>query len=414
MTDIAGHGAERRVRHGLNLDKAAIRYTWAVAIVAAAVVIAFLIELATSRFLTFPFYAAVVAGAWLGTGPGCVSLILSALVVEDVWTPPLFNLRIDSGELPSFLAFLLFALMSLAWSAQRRRAQGVLEATIQVRTGDLLRTNAALQVEITEREAAEAERRRTEVALRDAEAELARTLRLATVAELAATIAHEVNQPLAAIVANGAACERSLTQEPPLLDNAREAAGCIVADGHRAADVIARIRALFSKEAAEWQVIDLNAIVHDVVGLARGAIDRQRVDLRLDLARSPPLVLGDRVQLQQVLVNLVTNALESMGGLEGRPPVLTIRSAIERDEAIVTVTDSGHGIAPDELPHVFDSFYTTKPSGIGVGLAISRSIIEAHGGAVSAAPGELYGARFGFALPMATEPQRSAGERTTP
>jgi signal transduction histidine kinase len=118
--------------------------------------------------------------------------------------------------------------------------------------------------------------------------------------------------------------------------------------------------------------------------------------------------------LQQVLVNLVTNALESMGGLEGRPPVLTIRSAIERDEAIVTVTDSGHGIAPDELPHVFDSFYTTKPSGIGVGLAISRSIIEAHGGAVSAAPGELYGARFGFALPMATEPQRSAGERTTP
>ena len=182
-----------------------VPYGLTVAFVAAAIAAAALIQLITGRFLTFPFYAAVVASAWLGFGPGLVSLVLSTVVVEDIWTPPLFNWHISLAELPSFIAFVLCAVMSLAWSSQRHRAQRALETTVQQRTADLVRANAALQVEIAEREAAEQERMRTESALRAAEAELARTLRLATVAELAAAIAHEINQPLAAIVANGAA-----------------------------------------------------------------------------------------------------------------------------------------------------------------------------------------------------------------
>jgi signal transduction histidine kinase len=392
---------ERGGRGRVWADTAFARYGLAVVFVMGAIAGAVLIEIITGRFVTFPFYAAVVAGAWLGIGPGCLSLLLSSLVVEDVWTPPLFNLRIDLAELPSFIAFVLFALMCLAWSSQRRRAHRVLEATVRERTSDLVRTNAALQIEIAERTAAEEERRRTERALRDAEAELARTLRLATVAELAATIAHEINQPLAAIVANGAACSRSLAQQPPLLDTAREAAGCIVADGHRAGDVIARIRSLFNKEAPKWRPLDINDVIREVVRLSRSAIDRQRIALQLDLAPSPPLVMGDRVQLQQVLVNLVTNALEAMAELGDRPSQLMIRSRAERGEAAVSVEDSGRGLDLEQEAHLFDSFYTTKPDGIGVGLAISRSIIEAHGGSMSAKPGERHGARFGFTLPLA-------------
>jgi C4-dicarboxylate-specific signal transduction histidine kinase len=245
------------------------------------------------------------------------------------------------------------------------------------------------------------ERKRTEQALRDAESELARTLRLATVAELAAAIAHEINQPLAAITANGGACLRSLTHRPPMLDTARDAAGCIVADGHRAADVIARIRALFNKEEPNQQLLKVNDIVRHVLDLSRGAIDRQRVVARAELATPSLLVMGDAVQLQQVMVNLVTNALEAMTGIADRPLLLTIRSKVEAGEATVTVEDCGRGLDREQISRMFDSFYTTKPNGIGVGLAISRSIIEAHGGTLWASPGLLHGARVGFTLPLA-------------
>jgi PAS domain S-box-containing protein len=495
----------------------------AIGFVAAAIAAAFLVECLIGKFFNFPFYAAVVASAWLGTGPGCLSFILATLAVEDIWTPPLFNLRFDAAEIPGFIAFVCFALLCLAWSSQRSRAQRALEATVQQRTADLLRTNAALQVEITEREAAEeelrhsetllaqgqklsrtaswllqlpegqmqwsaqlfdilgldrasqtpsyglftermhpddrrrlaqaveraieensdfscearivipggptkyvqavgevrrgaargvefigtimdlTERKRTEQALRDAESELGRTLRLATVAELAAAIAHEINQPLAAITANGSACLRSLAHWPPMLDNARDAAGCIVADGHRAGDVIARIRALFNKEEPNQLLLDVNDIVQHVLDLSRGAIDQHRVVARTELATSPLLVMGDPVQLQQVIVNLVTNALEAMIGIADRPRQLTIRSEVERGAAVVlTIEDSGRGLDLDQMSRIFDSFYTTKPDGIGVGLAISRSIIEAHGGALWASAAMRCGARVGFTLPLAT------------
>jgi signal transduction histidine kinase len=393
----------------------AMRYGLTLLLVAAAYATALLLEAETGKFAAFPFYAAVVAGAWLGIGPGLLCLVLSAVAAADFWTPGRYSINIATIESPSFLAFVVFALMSLAWSMQRRRAENALEATVQQRTAELVRANAALKAEIAERSAAER-------ALRDAEAELAGTLRLAAMAELAATIAHEINQPLAAITANGSACLRSLQRDPPLLDTAREAAGCIVADGHRAGDVIARIRALFNKGPQQRQAINLNEIVDAVLALMRDAIERQRVAVRLEPAIPPPLVAADPVQLQQVLVNLVTNALEAMQAVPEGGRLLTIRTRTLDETAAVSVEDTGVGIDPERVGHIFDSFYTTKAGGIGVGLAISRSIIEAHGGSMWAAPGTPApgtpapgtptGAVVGFDLPLAVPQDQTADDRT--
>jgi signal transduction histidine kinase len=249
------------------------------------------------------------------------------------------------------------------------------------------------------------DRKRTEQALHDAEAELARTLRLATMAELTASIAHEINQPLAAIVVNASACVRFLARRPAAVANAREAASCVVSDGHRAGDVIARIRSLFAKQKPDQQRVNINEILQRVLNFLHGAMEQQRVIVRTEFAKAPLLVIGDPVQLQQVVVNLVTNAVEALSGISGRPRRLTIRSAIERGQSpeavVVTVEDNGVGLGPDEVDRLFESFYTTKPGGIGVGLSISRSIIEAHGGSISAAPRKHSGARVNFTLPLA-------------
>jgi signal transduction histidine kinase len=245
------------------------------------------------------------------------------------------------------------------------------------------------------------ERKRTELALHDAEAELARTLRLATVAELAASIAHEINQPLAAIVNNGSACLRWLARRPPALGDAREAASCVVSDGIRAGEVITRIRALLSKQGPRHVPLDVNDIIGEVLDLSRGAIERQGITVHTELAASPS-IMGDPVQLRQVLMNLVTNAAEAMTGIVDQPRRLTIRSAIERGQLVaVTVEDTGSGLDGADLDRIFDSFYTTKPEGIGVGLSISRSILAAHGGHLSVAPATPHGARFCFMLPVA-------------
>lgn len=400
---VATSGTSRGVRRAgwrrLPLD-GIMRYGVVIALVVAGDLATYLIADVTGRALAFPLYAVVVAGAWFGLGPGILAFVLATVLGADFWTPARFDWELTADALPSFIAFVIFALMSLAWSFERSRVQHSLEGAVRQRTAELLRANAALQTEMAERELAEKERARAEVALRDAEAELARTQRLAAMAELAATIAHEIAQPLAAMTANGSACVRSIDRQPPLLDNAREAASCIVADGHRAGEVIARIRALFNKEQPEQQVVNVNDTIARVLELSRGVIERERVLVKTDLAPAAPLVLADPVQLQQVIVNLVTNAMEAMRETTSRRRRLLVRSEIDHnDNVIVTVEDNGSGFGPDHVTHIFDSFFTTKADGIGIGLAISRSIVEAHGGSMWAARGTRHGARVGFTLP---------------
>jgi len=244
------------------------------------------------------------------------------------------------------------------------------------------------------------ERKRAEAALQKAQAELAHVTRLTTLGELTASIAHEVNQPLAAIVTNSNTCLRWLASEPPNLDKTRQAIGRIIKDGNRASEVISRIRALVKNAPPRNDWVDVNEIIAEVIGLAQSEVERNRIFLKSHLSSDLPLVLGDRVQLQQVLLNLIINGVEAMGGLIDGPRELLVSSA--KDEAnglLVAVRDTGVGLESASLSQLFDAFFTTKPEGMGMGLAISRSIIEAHGGRLWATANSPQGAVFQFTLP---------------
>jgi len=229
---------------------------------------------------------------------------------------------------------------------------------------------------------------------------LAHVTRVMTMGELAASIAHEVNQPLAAVVTNANACLRWLAGTTPNLDEAREALGRIIRDGKRAGGVIGRIRALVKKSGSEQVCLDINEVVQEVVGLIQSEIQKNGVVLRMQLAADVLPVLGDRVQLQQVIINLVMNGIEAMASVTDRSRELFIRSRQhESDKVLVAVQDSGIGIDRQNLEKIFDAFYTTKPQGMGMGLAISRSIVENHGGRLWATANEDRGATFQFTLP---------------
>jgi PAS domain S-box-containing protein len=251
------------------------------------------------------------------------------------------------------------------------------------------------------------EQRRAEEALHKAQAELAHVTRVTTMGELAASIAHEVNQPLAAVVTNGNACLRWLAGTTPNLNEAREAVWRIIRDGNRASAVITRIRALVRKTDTEKARLDINQIVQEVVFLTQNEAVRKGVTLQMELAADVPSVLGDRVQLQQVILNLVMNGVEAMVSVADRPRELCIRARRhESDQVLVAVQDSGIGIDSQDLEKIFDAFYTTKPQGMGMGLAISRSIVENHGGRLWAIPNDGPGATFQFTLEVGIEEER--------
>jgi PAS domain S-box-containing protein len=244
------------------------------------------------------------------------------------------------------------------------------------------------------------ERKRAEEALHRAQAELAHVTRLTTLGQLAASIAHEVNQPLAAIVADANASLNWLAAAEPELERVRETLTAIATDGHRAADVIQRIRQLATKTEPRKARLDVNDVVRDVVALVRTEVARYEITLALDSASALPSVIGDRVQLQQVVLNLVMNAIEAMAPVTDRPRKLAIRTERHADDGVrVAVHDTGVGVRAGDLDRLFSAFFTTKPSGMGMGLSISRSIIEAHGGRLWAAPDEPHGAIFQFSLP---------------
>ena len=244
------------------------------------------------------------------------------------------------------------------------------------------------------------ERKRAEEALRKTQAELAHVTRVLTMGELTTSIAHEVNQPLSGIVTNASACLRWLAGDGPNLEEAREAARRIIRDGNRASEVIGRIRALAKKAGTEKERMDLNAAIQDVVALTQGEVRRNGVLLRTELAGDLPPVLGDRVQLQQVVLNLVLNGIEAMSTVGDRPRELVIQTQRgDVDQASVTVQDSGVGLDPKGGEKIFDAFYTTKGAGMGMGLSISRSIVEDHGGRLWALPSDGPGATFQFTVP---------------
>jgi signal transduction histidine kinase len=247
-------------------------------------------------------------------------------------------------------------------------------------------------------------RRLSEQALSKAQSELAHVARVMSLGVLTASIAHEVNQPLSGIVTNANTCLRMLAANPPNVDGARETARRTIRDSNRASEVITRLRALFAKKGTTTEPVDLNEATREVIALSLSRLQRDRVVLRTELADDLPLVTGDRVQLQQVILNLLQNASDAMNPVEDRPRQLLIRT--ERDEGDrvrLTVQDAGVGFGHQAVDRVFDAFYTTKNDGMGIGLSVSRSIIESHHGRLWAAPNDGPGATFSFSIPRLPE-----------
>jgi C4-dicarboxylate-specific signal transduction histidine kinase len=272
-----------------------------------------------------------------------------------------------------------------------------LEQRVIERTRQLATVNEELRKEILERKSAEE-------ALRKAQTDLAHVARVMTLGELTASIAHEVNQPLAAVTTNANACLRWLARDPPDLEEARGCLRRIIRDGNRAGDVIARLRALVKKSAPAKAPLDFNDMFEEVLAMIDPEARRHRVAVWTDLAAGLPLVRGDRLQVQQVLLNLVMNSIEAMQAVTDRPRELRIRTQPhESDTVLVTVQDTGIGLDPQGMARLFESFYTTKPEGMGLGLSISRTIIEAHGGRLWATPHDGPGATFQFTLPAGSE-----------
>jgi len=244
------------------------------------------------------------------------------------------------------------------------------------------------------------ETRRAQEQLQQAQANLAHVARVTLLGELTASIGHEVNQPLAAIVTNGEAAIRYLRRDPPELDEVRDALTSMIAEGKRASEIVRRIRSLIQKTTPQNAPMDINSVLTEGAALVQREVANQRVVVRLDLAPGLPEVLGDRVQLQQVIINLMVNAIQAMSGVDGRARELVVRSG--RDEAgtvVVAVQDSGEGLDPAKADHVFDPFFTTKADGMGMGLSICRTIMDAHDGRIWASANDGPGATFRFSLP---------------
>jgi PAS domain S-box-containing protein len=246
--------------------------------------------------------------------------------------------------------------------------------------------------------------KQAEEKLHKAQTELAHVTRVTTLGELTASIAHEVNQPLAAVIANAEACLRWLDRATPDLGAVRRSVEWVIDDGNRASEVIRRVRALANKTEIEKAPLDISDVIKDVITLVQREIDSHHVSLGLEIAPALPVVFADRVQLQQVIINLVMNAIEAMQPVTDRPRELVIRSGPDpTHRMLVSVSDCGVGIASDNAERLFDAFFTTKPSGMGMGLSICRSIIEAHGGRLSAHRNDGPGATFQFTLPSYQE-----------
>ncbi len=255
------------------------------------------------------------------------------------------------------------------------------------------------------------EHRLSEEALAKVSSELAHVTRVSSLGVLTASIAHEINQPLSGIVTNASTCLRMLAADPPNVDGARETARRTIRDGNRASDVITRLRALCSKKETTIESLDLNEAIREVIALSLSELQRNRVILRTELADDLPLITGDRVQLQQVVLNLLRNASDAMSAVDDRPRHMVITTEREEGDRVrLTVQDAGVGLDPQAMDRLFEAFYTTKNDGMGMGLSVSRSIIERHHGRLWAAPNDGPGATFSFSIPCG--PASATGARS--
>jgi PAS domain S-box-containing protein len=255
-------------------------------------------------------------------------------------------------------------------------------------------------LDVTERKRADEERERAEERLRQAQADLARVSRVTTMGELTASLAHEVNQPIAAAVTNASACVRWLAAGPPDLEEARAAARRSVKDGTRAAEIISRIRLLFKKGTPQRELVDVNEVIREMIALLRSEATRYSISVGTELSSNLPQILGDRVQLQQVLMNLIMNSIDAMKDVDGARELVVKSQRGENEQVLVSVSDTGVGLPPQQADQIFNAFFTTKPDGTGMGLSISRSIVESHGGRLWAAGNPPRGASISLSLPI--------------
>src|SRR6266851_3715120 len=346
------------------------------------------------------FLCAIMFTAWFGgVGPGLLATALSALAFHYYFLPPMHSLAPKTAEIPRIVIFTVSALIvGLLSAAQRsateslRRARDDLRGTVQ----ELQRSNEALQAESLERKHAEE-------TLRQAQADLAHVNRVTTMGELTASLAHEVNQPIAAAVTNANTCLRWLAGGNPNLEEARAAAMRIVKDGTRAAEIINRIRLLFKKGIPQRELVDVNEVIREMIVLLLSEATRYNISVRAELAADLHIVMGDRVQLDQVMMNLIVNSIDAMKEVDGARELAVKSQRTEKEEVLVSVSDTGVGLPQQQADQIFNAFFTTKSYGTGMGLRISHSIVESHGGRLWAADNSPRGASFCFSLPTKGE-----------
>jgi C4-dicarboxylate-specific signal transduction histidine kinase len=329
------------------------------------------IALAVARPIDAPsscfLLAVTVSSLFGGLGPGLFSVALSALAFDHFFLRSEFPQATESATFLRFAAFLAAALLITGLMEIKRRV--------------------------------EESRNRAEGALREAQADLAHISRVTTLGELTASLAHEVKQPIAAAVTDANTCLRWLTRDQPDLEEAREASLRVVKDATRAAEIIDRIRLLFKKGSPQREMVDVNEVIREMIVLLRNQATRYSIFVQTDLAADFPKIMGDRVQLQQVLMNLIVNSIDAMKEVEGTRNLSIKSQRAENEQVMLSVSDTGVGLPPQQADQIFNAFFTTKVHGSGMGLRISRTIIESHGGRLWATDNSPRGASFHFTLP---------------
>jgi|SRR5882672_5886601 len=340
------------------------RYGLAIVSCGVALPVAWPIDAPASCFLL----AVMVSSLFGGFGPGLLSVALSAITYEHFF---LWRTSPPAHEPAAFFRFAVFLVATLL-------VTGLMEM----------------------KRRAEESRNRTEEALRQAQGDLARVNRVTTMGELTASLAHEVNQPIAAAITDANTCLRWLKRDEPDLGEAREAASRVVKDATRAAEIVSRVRLLFKKGAPQRERVDVNEVIQEMIVLLRNEASRHSVSVRTELTPDLPRIMGDRVQLQQVLLNLMINSIDAMKDGKGMRELTIQSQRVDDDHLQMSVSDTGVGLPPEQADQIFDAFYTTKPHGTGMGLRISRSFVESHGGRLWASSNSSRGASFHFTLPI--------------